>query len=268
MECVHELCMWGLCCKVIIKKCVRFAGKVRSVLASARREGGWFWGHKLQTYSDLRGCEIVLHSTRVGAGKSVGETLYFISSSHAFAHLSISFTYHSAIFNRDFMQCFLSHFSSIWPNSCFPTKNVECHVLYCWTACWLDLTRRSQDITDARGSIQTNTHSPWLMLCHMCLKTQETREILHFHYTTWPDFGVPESPASFLNFLLKVRESGCLSPDHGPVVVHCSAGIGRSGTFCLVDTCLLLVRELCDAISAGQNCFLLIFNFLKKEYTQ
>lgn len=72
-------------------------------------------------------------------------------------------------------------------------------------------------------------------------QTRETREILHFHYTTWPDFGVPESPASFLNFLFKVRESGCLSCDQGPVVVHCSAGIGRSGTFCLVDTCLLLV---------------------------
>ncbi|XP_026857155.2 tyrosine-protein phosphatase non-receptor type 1 isoform X2 [Electrophorus electricus] len=73
------------------------------------------------------------------------------------------------------------------------------------------------------------------------LTTQETREILHFHYTTWPDFGVPESPASFLNFLFKVRESGCLSSDQGPVIVHCSAGIGRSGTFCLVDTCLLLM---------------------------
>lgn len=74
-------------------------------------------------------------------------------------------------------------------------------------------------------------------------QSQETREILHFHYTTWPDFGVPESPASFLNFLFKVRESGSLSTEHGPVVVHCSAGIGRSGTFCLADTCLLLVRR-------------------------
>lgn len=67
--------------------------------------------------------------------------------------------------------------------------------------------------------------------------------ISHFHYTTWPDFGVPESPASFLNFLFKVRESGSLSPEHGPAVVHCSAGIGRSGTFSLVDTCLVLVSD-------------------------
>ncbi|XP_042318435.1 tyrosine-protein phosphatase non-receptor type 1 isoform X1 [Sceloporus undulatus] len=81
------------------------------------------------------------------------------------------------------------------------------------------------------------------------LTTRETREILHFHYTTWPDFGVPESPASFLNFLFKVRESGSLSPDHGPIVVHCSAGIGRSGTFCLVDTCLLLMDKRQDPSS-------------------
>lgn len=74
-------------------------------------------------------------------------------------------------------------------------------------------------------------------------KTGESREIYHFHYTTWPDFGVPESPASFLNFLFKVRESGSLGPEHGPSVVHCSAGIGRSGTFALVDTCLVLMER-------------------------
>ncbi|XP_033856575.1 tyrosine-protein phosphatase non-receptor type 2 isoform X3 [Acipenser ruthenus] len=78
------------------------------------------------------------------------------------------------------------------------------------------------------------------------MSTGETREIYHFHYTTWPDFGVPESPASFLNFLFKVRETGCLSSEHGPAVVHCSAGIGRSGTFSLVDTCILLMDKRKD----------------------
>uniref|UniRef100_A0A672L8B0 protein-tyrosine-phosphatase n=1 Tax=Sinocyclocheilus grahami TaxID=75366 RepID=A0A672L8B0_SINGR len=77
----------------------------------------------------------------------------------------------------------------------------------------------------------------------------ETREIYHFNYTTWPDFGVPESPASFLNFLFKVRESGSLGPENGPAVVHCSAGIGRSGTFSLVDTCLVLMDKRKDPSS-------------------
>lgn len=89
------------------------------------------------------------------------------------------------------------------------------------------------------------------------LSTGEKREIYHFHYTTWPDFGVPESPASFLNFLFKVRESGALGMDHGPAVVHCSAGIGRSGTFSLVDTCVVLMDKRKDPSSVDIKSILL-----------
>ncbi|KAM8966920.1 LOW QUALITY PROTEIN: tyrosine-protein phosphatase non-receptor type 2 [Pelodytes ibericus] len=81
------------------------------------------------------------------------------------------------------------------------------------------------------------------------INTSEARDIYHFHYTTWPDFGVPESPASFLNFLFKVRDSGSLDPAYGPCVVHCSAGIGRSGTFSLVDSCLVLMEKREDPSS-------------------
>ncbi|XP_023713038.1 tyrosine-protein phosphatase non-receptor type 2 isoform X3 [Cryptotermes secundus] len=80
-----------------------------------------------------------------------------------------------------------------------------------------------------------------------------SRDILHFHYTTWPDFGVPESPTAFLNFLMVVRESGALDQNVGPPVVHCSAGIGRSGTFCLVDSCLVLIEEIgIDAVNVRE----------------
>ena len=71
----------------------------------------------------------------------------------------------------------------------------------------------------------------------------ETREVLQFHYTTWPDFGIPSSPNDFLRFLKMVRDSGAMAEDVGPVIVHCSAGIGRSGTFCLVDCCLTLLEQ-------------------------
>ncbi|XP_068921279.1 tyrosine-protein phosphatase non-receptor type 2-like isoform X2 [Petaurus breviceps papuanus] len=73
--------------------------------------------------------------------------------------------------------------------------------------------------------------------------TGEVRAISHFHYTSWPDFGVPESPASFLTFLFMVRESGFLNYQLGPAVIHCSAGIGRSGTFALIDACLVLMEK-------------------------
>ncbi|KAL7297678.1 hypothetical protein TKK_0009344 [Trichogramma kaykai] len=74
-------------------------------------------------------------------------------------------------------------------------------------------------------------------------ETSESRDIYHFHYTTWPDFGVPGSPTAFLQFLAEIRETGTLEPTEGPAIVHCSAGIGRSGTFCLVDTCLVLIEK-------------------------
>ena len=98
------------------------------------------------------------------------------------------------------------------------------------------------------------------------MQTGESREIYHFHYTAWPDFGVPESPAAFLKFLLKVRESGSLGPEHGPSVVHCSAGIGRSGTFSLVDTCLVLVR-ITRAIIQCKVCRHKDRSFAKHSYT-
>ncbi|XP_061382145.1 tyrosine-protein phosphatase non-receptor type 61F-like isoform X1 [Danaus plexippus] len=75
------------------------------------------------------------------------------------------------------------------------------------------------------------------------IESSESREVIQFHYTTWPDFGVPTSPVAFLEFLRRVRDSGALAPDVGPPIVHCSAGIGRSGTFCLVDSCLVIIEK-------------------------
>lgn len=77
----------------------------------------------------------------------------------------------------------------------------------------------------------------------MHIERGEKREILHFHYTTWPDFGVPTSPNAFLLFLHVIRQTGSLDIKVGPSIVHCSAGIGRSGTFCLVDSCLMVVEK-------------------------
>jgi len=73
-------------------------------------------------------------------------------------------------------------------------------------------------------------------------KVGEERRINHFHYVDWPDFNVPKSPDCFLEFLLAVRTSGAFSETAGPPIVHCSAGIGRSGTLCLVDSCLVLAE--------------------------
>ncbi|XP_065064741.1 tyrosine-protein phosphatase non-receptor type 1-like [Rhopilema esculentum] len=71
----------------------------------------------------------------------------------------------------------------------------------------------------------------------------KSRSIKQFHFMLWPDFGVPSTPETFLEFLYDIRDSGVFDPDVGPPVIHCSAGIGRSGTFCLVDTALLKAEQ-------------------------
>ncbi|XP_065807376.1 receptor-type tyrosine-protein phosphatase beta isoform X1 [Labrus bergylta] len=64
------------------------------------------------------------------------------------------------------------------------------------------------------------------------------RVLRHFHYTVWPDHGVPESTQSLIQFVRTVRDYVDRSPSSGATVVHCSAGVGRTGTFIALDRVL------------------------------
>uniref|UniRef100_A0A3Q2PFE7 protein-tyrosine-phosphatase n=1 Tax=Fundulus heteroclitus TaxID=8078 RepID=A0A3Q2PFE7_FUNHE len=64
------------------------------------------------------------------------------------------------------------------------------------------------------------------------------RMLRHFHYTVWPDHGVPESTQSLIQFVRTVRDYVDRSPSTGATVVHCSAGVGRTGTFIALDRVL------------------------------
>ncbi|KAM8739685.1 receptor-type tyrosine-protein phosphatase beta [Acanthopagrus schlegelii] len=64
------------------------------------------------------------------------------------------------------------------------------------------------------------------------------RVLRHFHYTVWPDHGVPESTQSLIQFVRTVRDYIDRSPSTGATVVHCSAGVGRTGTFIALDRVL------------------------------
>jgi len=59
------------------------------------------------------------------------------------------------------------------------------------------------------------------------LSNQESRTVDHFQYVGWPDHGVPKTIGPFVHLIQAISGS--------PVVVHCSAGIGRTGTFCCID---------------------------------
>ncbi|KAJ1831942.1 hypothetical protein IWW55_002892 [Coemansia sp. RSA 2706] len=64
--------------------------------------------------------------------------------------------------------------------------------------------------------------------------TGEARTVTQLHFIGWPDHGVPQSPVPMLQMIRELRET-VKPPADSPVVVHCSAGVGRSGTFMVVD---------------------------------
>uniref|UniRef100_A0A1B6DJL1 Receptor-type tyrosine-protein phosphatase N2 n=1 Tax=Clastoptera arizonana TaxID=38151 RepID=A0A1B6DJL1_9HEMI len=68
------------------------------------------------------------------------------------------------------------------------------------------------------------------------LKTGETRTVTQFHFLSWPENGVPTSTKALLEFRRKVNKS--FRGRSCPIVVHCSDGVGRTGTYCLLDMVL------------------------------
>ncbi|NWU94896.1 PTPRV phosphatase, partial [Upupa epops] len=69
------------------------------------------------------------------------------------------------------------------------------------------------------------------------------RHVSHLHYTAWPDHGIPESTTSIMTFRELVREHIQSTKDAGPTLVHCSAGVGRTGTFLALDQLLQQMKQ-------------------------
>lgn len=67
------------------------------------------------------------------------------------------------------------------------------------------------------------------------------REVKQFHYTGWPDFGVPDYPHPVLAFIKRLGRFKRTT--EGPDIMHCSAGVGRTGTLVAIQAMMEMIRE-------------------------
>lgn len=72
------------------------------------------------------------------------------------------------------------------------------------------------------------------------IETEEEHTVTHLQYVAWPDHGVPDESTDFLEFVTYVRSKRV---ENEPVLVHCSAGIGRTGVLVAMETAMCLIER-------------------------
>jgi protein tyrosine phosphatase len=132
--------------------------------------------------------------------------------------------------------------------------------------------RRANTTLDNAPAPVTSTAEPphaivrKFTLSHAAHPFSPMREITQVHYSSWPDFGAPASPAQLLalvelsNQMQRASSSVTQSPRSSependeaarPMLVHCSAGCGRTGTFCTIDTVIDMLKRQRKEIRSG-----------------
>lgn len=112
---------------------------------------------------------------------------------------------------------------------------------------------------DIRVQMLNNSCYPdWIITELLVSRGNEQRTIRHFHFVTWPDFGVVP-PQTLVRFVRAFRDR--IKPDQRPVVVHCSAGVGRSGTFIALDRLLQQIK-VCEYV----DIFNIVYTMRKGEF--
>ncbi|KAL9950698.1 hypothetical protein ACROYT_G043239 [Oculina patagonica] len=105
---------------------------------------------------------------------------------------------------------------------------------------WPDKTTKFGSITVTLH--KTEAFADYIVRTFVLVKESERRDVLQFHYVTWPDRGVPQRSTALLGFREKIHARH--QATGGPLVVHCSAGVGRTGTYIGIDAMLEGAKEI------------------------
>ncbi|OPL33216.1 receptor-type kappa tyrosine-protein phosphatase, partial [Mytilus galloprovincialis] len=101
-----------------------------------------------------------------------------------------------------------------------------------WHMIWQENVGKIVMVTQLEENKKKKCEMYWPEIVNTPMVNEKEREIHHFHFTEWPDHGVPDS-IKVVNFYRNVMSKTC--NQLGPIIVHCSAGIGRTGTFIAID---------------------------------
>ncbi|XP_065346473.1 receptor-type tyrosine-protein phosphatase T-like [Cloeon dipterum] len=120
---------------------------------------------------------------------------------------------------------------------------------------WPDADQESKfgrlTVRNMREEINTDYVSRNLLV----FRENAKKIVQQLHYTNWPNHGEPLYPQSIAIFMEKITHRNELAP----ILVHCSAGVGRTGTVILIDACLKMVR------SRGQLDVVSFFSQMRKQ---
>ena len=115
---------------------------------------------------------------------------------------------------------------------------------------WPDLNGTDSFGAFTVKTISEETHHDYILREFLLSKStnakDQERKIFHYHFHAWPDHGVPSDPGCVLNFLhdVNLKQESLEPKPNGPTIVHCSAGIGRTGTFIVIDMIIDQIKRL------------------------
>ncbi|VDI37498.1 receptor-type tyrosine-protein phosphatase beta [Mytilus galloprovincialis] len=113
---------------------------------------------------------------------------------------------------------------------------------------WPENTNEKMFLGDIIVEVETLSHLSDYTLRTIALRLGDVeRRIKHYNYLSWPDMGTPKTSSNMINFVDTVRKE--IQPNmNGPIIVHCSAGVGRTGTFIVMDILMQEIRSKCTHV--------------------